>query len=246
MEVSCTGCGKKYRIDDGKLPPVGKAVIKCPGCGNRIEIRISERNETASSEPASAPMGHGTGPEVSSQGGTDTQYGQGDRCRDARAGSQSQGEDPGMEFFEPGTKTALVFCPDYEAMAQIEKGLKADGYQIRQVSGAGDVQSRFRYHIYDLLILYQSGPEPDDRLSGILSWINSVNMDIRRRVLVVHISMNGNRFDSMQAFSLGVDATLSPLNIAKLPEVLDKVTREREAMYKIFNECLARVKEEVF
>ncbi len=246
MEVSCTGCGKKYRIDEGKLPPAGKAVIKCPGCGNRIEIRITDGNEAASSDPASAPMGHGPEPEVSTQSGSDAQYGQGGSSHDARAGSQAQEEDPVMEFFEPGIKTALVFCPDYEAMVQIEKGLKAGGYQIRQVSGAGDVQSRFRYHIYDLLILYQSGPEPDDRLSGILNWINSVNMDIRRRVLVIHISMNGNRFDSMQAFSLGVDTTFSPLNIAKLPEVLDKVTREREAMYRIFNECLLKVKEEVF
>ena len=242
MEVSCTGCGKKYRIDKAKLPASGKAVMKCPGCGNRIELRVPDPGELQDSE-ISRNDSSGTGATHVSmpEGGASA----------IQPGTSSMpqtdsDDEAGLEFFEPGTKTALVFCPDYEAMTQIEKGLKQEEYQVRAVSSAGEVQARFRYHIYDVVVLYQSGPEPEDRLREILLWINNVNMEIRRRVLVLHISMNGNRYDTMQAFSMGVEATLSPLDIAVLPEILAKVQESREAQYRIFNECLSRVKEEVF
>ncbi len=159
--------------------------------------------------------------------------------------SMLEDDDSGLEFFEPGTKTALVFCPDYEAMKQLQEKLKEKEYEVRQVSSAGEVQARFRYHVYDLIVLYQSGPEPEDRLQEILNWINNMGMDVRRQILVIHISINGNRFDTMQAFSLGVDTCLSPLDIANFPDILDKVNNEREARYMVFNECLARVRDEV-
>ena len=241
MEVSCTGCGKKYRIDEGKLPASGKAVMKCPGCGSRIELKVPDVKE---SQTAEASQGY---PPGSEQAPPDPVQSREEPAGDYSTDSQAEADDEaGFEFFEPGTKTALVFCPDYEAMTQIEKALQQEEYQVRSISSAGEVQARYRYHIYDLLVIYQSGPEPEDRLRRILQWINNVNMEIRRRVLVLHISMNGNRYDAMQAFSMGVDATLSPLDIAVLPEVLAKVGEARETRYRIFNECLARVKEEVF
>ena len=241
MEVSCTGCGKKYRIDEGKLPASGKAVIKCPGCGSRIELKVPDVKE---SQAAEASQGYSIGSEQPDPAPVQSRE---EPAGDYSTASQAEADDEaGFEFFEPGTKTALVFCPDYEAMTQIEKALQQEEYQVRSISSAGEVQARYRYHIYDLLVIYQSGPEPEDRLRRILQWINNVNMEIRRRVLVLHISMNGNRYDAMQAFSMGVDATLSPLDIAVLPEVLVKVEEARETRYRIFNECLARVKEEVF
>jgi len=242
VEISCTGCGKKYRIDEAKLPASGKAVMKCPGCGTKIELIVPDRDESQHTEmPRSDSAGTSSDFSTSSHS----------KSSAARAGSGGMprtdtGDEAGLEFFEPGASTALMFCPDYEAMGQIEKGLTQEGYQVRSVSSAGEVQARFRYHIYDVVVLYQSGPEPEDRLLEILQWINNVNMEIRRRVMVLHISMNGNRYDTMQAFAMGVDVALSPLDIAVLPEILSKAQDSREARYRIFNECLARVKEEVF
>ncbi len=241
MKISCRGCGKIYRIDEDKLPATGKAVMTCPACGVRIEIGRSADPESRAESALTEPVSRDSEPEAPSASFEGS----------AAAASHTsfpevEDEGTGFEFFEPGTKTALVFCPDYEAMTQLEAVLKNQDFEIRSISSASEVQLRFRYHIYDLLILYQSGPEPENRLGEIIQWINSVNMDIRRRILVVHISMNGNRNDSMQAFTMGVDVTISPLDIAALPEILDKIQSAKEARYRIFRECMGRVKEEAF
>ncbi len=247
MNITCSGCGKKYRIDDSKIPASGKAVMKCPGCGNRLEIRAPGYSEdqapSSDALQGSQPASYSETPQGSYQETANTEP-----AGPGSAGGPSApeaDEEAGLEFFEPGTKTALVFCPDYEAMTQIETKLREEGYEVRSVSSVSEVQARFRFHVYDLIILYQSGPEPENRLQEILNWINNISMDVRRQILVLHISMNGNRFDTMQAFSMGVDATISPLDIAMLPEVLEKVNGTKEATYMVFNECLSRVREEV-
>ena len=253
MNITCSGCGKKYRIDDSKIPPSGKVVMKCPGCGNRMEITAPDNTEsidTAQDMTADTGSFASQGTDGMETGKQDS-HGPSETAGSASSGSGAsqasppEDDDSGLEFFEPGTKTALVFCPDYEAMKQLQEKLKEKEYEVRQVSSAGEVQARFRYHVYDLIVLYQSGPEPEDRLQEILNWINNMGMDVRRQILVIHISINGNRFDTMQAFSLGVDTCLSPLDIANFPDILDKVNNEREARYMVFNECLARVRDEV-
>lgn len=253
MNITCSGCGKKYRIDDSKIPLSGKVVMKCPGCGNRMEITAPDSaNGMNTAQDMASDSGSYTSP--GSEGmetGMQDKNDHSENTGSASPGSASaqtsmlEDDDSGLEFFEPGTKTALVFCPDYEAMKQLQEKLKEKEYEVRQVSSAGEVQARFRYHVYDLIVLYQSGPEPEDRLQEILNWINNMGMDVRRQILVIHISINGNRFDTMQAFSLGVDTCLSPLDIANFPDILDKVNNEREARYMVFNECLARVRDEV-
>lgn len=245
MEISCTGCGKKYRVDDGRLPASGRAVMKCPGCGVRIEVNIPSDGEHGTAFGSSDDIvKSGTGDVGVQQSFSASDMAASRTASRHRRGDEEVGE-AGLEFFEPGTRTALVFSPDYEAMVQIEKGLKQHDFEIRSVSSAVEVQARFRYHIYDLLVLYQPGPEPENRLGEILHWINNINMEIRRRILVIHVSMNGNRFDTMQAFSMGVDAAISQLDIAVFPEILEKVQSARQADYRIFNECLARVKEDI-
>lgn len=247
LEISCTGCGKKYRVDDSRLPASGRAVMKCPGCGVKIEINLpSAREHEAVSSAADGGVNAGTS--EAAESGLHSSASVSGTSAAGRSASHRRRDDEsdetGLEFFEPGIKTALIFCPDYEASVQIEKGLKQQNFEIRPVSSAREVQVRFRYHIYDLLILYQPGTDSENRLTGILQWINNINMEIRRRVMVIHISMNGNRFDTMQAFSIGVDAAISQLDIAVLPEILEKVQASKHADYRVFNECLDRAKKD--
>ena len=153
-------------------------------------------------------------------------------------------ESQGFESFEPGIKTALVYCPESQARELLQKELSGFGYEVRLINQQDDIRSRFRYHIYNLIILYQNGPEPEDDLSNIQEYISSLLMDMRRKIFVIHVYPRGNRLDSMQAFSMGADLTINPSDLGNLPEILSPALDAKEIAYKIFFECKAKVEEE--
>ncbi len=155
-------------------------------------------------------------------------------------------ESQGFESFEPGTKTALVYCPESQARELLQKELSGLGYEVRLINQQDDIRFRFRYHIYDLIILYQNGPEPEDDLSNIQEYISSLLMDMRRKIFVVYVHPRGNRLDSMQAFSMGADITISPSDPENLSEILSQALEAKEIAYKVFSECKAKVEEDVF
>jgi len=155
-------------------------------------------------------------------------------------------ESQGFESFEPGTKTALVYCPESRERELLQKELTGLGYEVRLINQQDDVRFRFRYHIYNLIMLYQNGPEPEDDLADIQEYISSLLMDIRRKIFVVYVHPKGSRLDSMQAFSMGADVTISPSDLENLSEVLSQTLEAKEIAYKVFFECKAKVEEEVF
>jgi uncharacterized protein YlaI len=152
----------------------------------------------------------------------------------------------GFESFDPGTKTALVYCPETQVKKQLHKELTGLGYEVRLINKQNDIRSRFRYHIYDFILLYQNGPEAKDDLTNIQEYINSLLMDIRRKILVAHIYPKGNRLDSLESFSMGSDLTLSPSDIENLSKILPSAFETKEIAYKVFFECKTKVEEEIF
>ncbi len=216
MEVICTGCSRRYKVDDSKIPPGGVAYLACPNCKEKIEVRsrTAEKADRQKGPPDSTGIGR-------------------------RATS-------GFEFFEPGTRTALVYCPQSEARDEIIKGLSSMDFEVRRVSNVEDVRSRLRYHQYDLVVLYQQGPDPEEYLLEILRYFNSLPMEVRRHIFLVYIYLSGNRFDSMQSFSLGVDMTLGPLDVASLPKLLYEGLDGKDTAYRIFFECRNKVDEGIF
>jgi len=152
----------------------------------------------------------------------------------------------GFESFEPGTKTALVYCPETQLKKQLQKELTGLGYEVRFINKQNDIISRFRYHIYDFILLYQNGPEAKDDLTNIQEYINSLLMDIRRKIFVAHVHPGGNRLDSAQAFSMGSDLTLSHSDTGNLSQIIPSALEAKEIDYKVFFECKAKVEEEMF
>ena len=152
----------------------------------------------------------------------------------------------GFESFEPGTKTALVYCPESQARELLQKELSGLGYEVRLINQQDDIRSRFRYHIYDLILLCQNGSEPEDNLADIQEYISSLMMDMRRKIFVVYVHPRGNRLDSMQAFSMGADLTISPPDLKNLSEILSPALDAKEIAYRVFFEHKAKVEEEIF
>ena len=196
MDITCSGCGKRYRIPAEKLPPSGRAVINCPQCKKKIEL------------PEQPGLMRG---EFTVDTGSMPEY---------------------IEYFDEGSEVALVFCDEAGAAEQIQKKLKAMGFDIRFVKSARAIRERFRYFTYPVVLLYQKGPDLTENLQEMIREINSLPQEARRRVFAVHVSISGNRFDSLQAVSLGLDMTLSPLDLADLSNVLSQGIRAKESRYR--------------
>jgi len=209
VDVICTGCSKRYKIAEEKLPSDGVAYFTCPKCKEQIKIEVPSKKILLS-----------TGEKTVA---TDLQ---------------------GFEPFEPDTKTALVYCPESQARELLQKELIGLGYEVRLINQQDDIRSRFRYHIYDLILLYQNGPEAKDDLTNIQEYISSLLMDMRRKIFVVYVHPRGNRLDSMQAFSIGSDLTIGLSEIGNLSKILPSAFEAKEIAYKVFFECKAKVEEE--
>jgi hypothetical protein len=151
-----------------------------------------------------------------------------------------------FESFEPGIETALIYCPKSQVRKLLHKELTGLGYEVRLINQQNDIGSRLKYHIYDLIILCQNGSEPEDDLAYIQEYISSLLMDMRRKIFVVYVHPGGNRFDSMQAFSIGADLTISLPELKDLSKILSYAIEAKEMAYKVFFECKAKVEENVF
>jgi len=52
-------------------------------------------------------------------------------------------------------------------------------------------------------------------------------------VTVIYIHLAGNRFNLLEAFSKGVDVTLSPMDLSNLQKILPAVLEEKNTRYRI-------------
>ncbi len=141
-----------------------------------------------------------------------------------------------VEYFDSDAKVALVACRDPLSLIQIEKELKAMGYENRDVATGEELKERFNLFTYPLVILSQRGPDMDSELRNMLEALSKFPPEVRRKTFVVYIHLGGNRFDSLQAFSMGCDLTLSPLDLTNLSSILKSEMAEKEELLKPFYE----------
>ena len=145
------------------------------------------------------------------------------------------------EYFDAEAKVALVACRDPLSLIQIEKELKAMGFENRDVATGEELNDRFKFFAYPLVILSQRGPDMDAELKRMLDVLSKLPKETRRKTFVVYIHLGGNRFDTLQAFSMGVDLTLSPLDLTNLSSILESEMAEKQGLLRPYFEVLKQI-----
>jgi predicted Zn finger-like uncharacterized protein len=229
VEIVCDNCGKKYVVDDSKLPDHGSVIIKCKNCSGKI--RVEKKKPERDADDITKLTTHDTTPAGTSESQHDE-----DRADAAEA----------MEYFPEDSKTALIFCTDFDARHEIEKHLQTAGYEFRHITKAKELSNRFRYHTYNMIIMYQQGPEPSPALREILNLIANFPSATRRQVITILIMIGGNQHDEMLSFEMSMNMTISPTDLAQLPEIIKRAEERHRQTYRIFFECLDRVAEQHF
>ena len=229
MEVSCEKCRTRFTIPDEKVPKDRVIKLNCPKCKGSISL--------GSEPPPSAPE---------SEAATN---GEEFRLRFIEAkGSQKPTEesysyedytgDQSLEFFEEGTKLALIMADSQEHSEVIRGAVEKIGYKFIATPNTRDAIGKLRFHHFDLIILAEGfDGQPLDH-SAILNYLNRLPMPVRRRIFLALVSDGFKTMDNMMAFSMSANVVINTKDTEKLHLVLKKAIVENERFYKVFTDTL--------
>jgi hypothetical protein len=235
MEVICEQCKTKLNIPDEKLPKDQVVKIGCPKCKNRVTVDTRPARETAPSGQLPEDL-EGTGKfhlkfiEPKREKLPEQGYGYSDYS-----------DDKALEFYEEGTKLALIMGHDPEQGQKIKAFVDELGYRGIVTPNTRDAIGKMRFHHFDLVLLSEGfDGQPLDN-SPILNHMNRLPISVRRRVFLVLLGENFKSMDNMMAFSMSANAVVSTKDMDKLGPMLRRAIADNEKFYKVFMDTLAQM-----
>lgn len=228
MDVSCERCRTRFTIPDEKVPKDRVLKLACPKCKGSISL---------GGEPS--PVA----PESEATNGEEFRL----RFIEAKTGKKPVEEsygyedytgDQALEFFEEGTKIALVMAESPEHSALIRRAVEAVGYKFIATPNTRDAIGKLRFHHFDLIILSEGFDGQPLNNSAILNYLNRLPMTVRRRIFLALVADGFKTMDNMMAFSMSANVVINTKDMEKLHLVIRKAIVENERFYKVFTDTL--------
>lgn len=208
MDVTCKSCGTAFSIPDEKLPPNQVVSVACPKCKGKIRIEPSAGSVAPTKEAFE------------------------------EAGIEYEDDTSPLEFFEEGTKLALVLDGDEANVMEITPALEEMSYKPILPTSINEAVSRLRLYHFDLIFLSDGFDGQDLDRSPITHYLNHLSMSIRRKIFLVLVSEKFKTMDNMMAFTLSANLVINPTDLSKLRLILNKAIPDHEKFYKIFIDSL--------
>jgi predicted Zn finger-like uncharacterized protein len=232
MEIVCESCKAKLNIPDEKIPKDQAARISCPKCKKKIvfDMRKSGAPEAGSESLDASDTGKfrlrfiEQKPPAKS---IEESYGYEDYAGDAS-----------LEFFEEGTRLALVMGNTTERGEMISKAVESIGYKAISTPNTRDAIGKTRFHHFDMVILMDGFDGQPLERCGMVNYLNRLNMAVRRRIFVALVSDNFKTMDDMMAFAMSANVVINTKDLEKLPPILKKAVSDNEKFYKVFMDTL--------
>jgi predicted Zn finger-like uncharacterized protein len=229
MELSCEKCRTRFSIPDDKVPKGRVIKLNCPKCKGTVTLG------KVAAFPDEGSKGAANGEEFRL------------RFIESKASKKSAEEsysyedyagDQALEFFEEGTKLALIMADSPEHHNMINGAVEKIGYKFITTPNTRDAIGKLRFHHFDLIILAEGfDGQPLDH-SAILNYLNRLPMAVRRRIFLALVSDGFKTMDNMMAFAMSANVVINTKDTEKLDLVLKKAIAENERFYKIFMEAL--------
>lgn len=234
MEVTCEQCKTKLNIPDEKIPKDQMVRVNCPKCKSKITLdtRRLALKKAAPDEPEeeTAETGKFHLKFIESKAGQKTEeegYDYGDYS-----------DDVALDFFEGGSKLALVMNNDTEHSEKIKTAVEEMGYKYIPSSNTRDAIGKMRFHNFDLILLSDGFDGQQLENGPILNYLNHVSMSVRRRIF---LALMGDKFkttDNMMAFAMSANIVINKKDVEKLSAILKRAISENEKFYKVFMDTL--------
>ena len=243
MDVTCTSCGARLKIPDSKLPPpqVRVVSITCPKCKSKLKIdRTKPDSGLAPKKKAEVKPEKDLAPkkkEKIEEGGEDlVSKEKGER---AIIFDYEYDEDISpLEFYEEGTKLALVLDGDAKHVKEISSVLEELSYRTVVPVSIKEAMGKILFHHFDLIMLsdgFDGLPLAD---CPVINYLNHLSMSVRRRIFLVLLSRKFKTMDLMKAFGMSANMVVNPNDLSNLSLILKKGISDNEKFYKVFLDTL--------
>jgi len=211
MHVTCKSCSTTLDIPDEKLPPNQAVSVTCPKCKGKIRIEPSARSVAPTKEAFE------------------------------EAGLEYEDDTSPLEFFEEGTRLALVLDGDEANVMEITPALEEMSYKPILPASINEAMGRLRLYHFDLIFLSDGFDGQDVDRSPITNYLNHLSMSLRRKIFLVLLSEKFKTMDSMMAFGKSANLVVNPDDLSNLPLILKKAISDHEKFYKVFTDTLKEV-----
>ena len=143
-----------------------------------------------------------------------------------------------LEFFEEGTKLALVLNEDEGQTNEISLVLHELSYKTIEAYSIQGAMGKLHLYRFDLIILSDGFDGQSLEGSPLTHYLNHLSMSIRRKIFFVLLSDRFKTMDNMMAFTLSANLVVNPADLSKLRLILNKAILDHEKFYKIFMDIL--------
>lgn len=142
------------------------------------------------------------------------------------------------EYFEEGTKTALLCVSTGKEAETLTQSLEEMDYIVIRPKSHGEALHRLKFNKYDLIIVEEEFAGATSERNAILSYLQHLSMSVRRYHFLILLSKKLKTFDNMTAFSKSVNLALNEGDIPNFKNILKRALGEHETFYKVFLETL--------
>jgi predicted Zn finger-like uncharacterized protein len=208
MDVTCKSCGTTFKIPDEKLPPDQAVSVTCPKCKGKIRIEPSARRIVPTKEALE------------------------------EAGIEYEDDTSPLEFFEEGTRLALILDGDEANVMEITPTLEEMSYKPILPTSINEAMAKLRLYHFDLILLSDGFDGQDIDRSPITHYLNHLSMSVRRKIFLVLLSEKFKTMDNMMAFGKSADLVVNPDDLSNLSLALKKALSDHEKFYKVFMDTL--------
>lgn len=159
--------------------------------------------------------------------------------RDGEAIHRSEEISP-LHLIEAGGRTALV-CTDDDALSKtIAQTLQALNYHAVIAQNSSSIRDRLEWDQYQLIVLDERFGGTGSENNPVLRDLQRLPMPARRRTFLCLLSERIPTLDFLEAFRIGANLVLNLQDIEKMPMILDRLMKEHEVLYAVFNDELIR------
>ena len=252
MTIVCPNCSARLQLNDAKTP-AGNVTVRCPKCQKTVEAQSpgpsvdqsgiglgkSPATEHARFErPMAAPpfrlqpegASANTSPaSTSSLGNAD------DAARLLIELLQRSAIPADKRAHRTSDRRRVLVCATPEYCESVARLLAKNGYEVFVAENTTQAVESMRQEKMDIVILDPEFDHLEQGVAFVTREVNTMRPADRRRLFFVSLSPSARTFDPHSAFLNNVNLVVNPLDLEKLPRVLEMAMRDFNELYREFN-----------
>jgi hypothetical protein len=145
-----------------------------------------------------------------------------------------------LHLIEAGGRAALV-CITAQAIAErIAQAVQEADYRVVIAQNPSSAMSRIDRDHYQLIVLEEGYGGADCSANPVLLYLHRLPMASRRKSFLCLLSEQTPTLDHMAAFRIGANLILNLHDVDKMPVILDRLVKDHEDFYAVFNDELTK------